>query len=110
MTRYSVRTRLRAALWRAAGSLHPRAGDEEMEEEMRFHLEMLTDRYARGGLSPEAARRAALVHFGGRDQWREAGRDARRSRVLEDLVRDLRHGAALLRRQPAFAATTILTI
>src|SRR5205814_8052772 len=60
--------------------------------------------------SAERARRAALVQFGGALQWTAAARDERRSRALDDFVRDLRYGLATLRRNPAFAVSAILTI
>lgn len=110
MTGSSLRARWWAALRRLAGVFHRRTDDAEMDEEMRFHLDMLAERYARGGLPRDEARRAALVQFGGREQWREAGRDELRSRVLDDLARDLRYGAGALRRHPGFAVTTILTV
>jgi putative ABC transport system permease protein len=60
---------------------------------------------------PEAeARRAALVEFGGREQWREAARDEVRSRPLEELMRDTRYALRSLRRAPTFTAAAIATL
>ena len=48
-----------------------------LDEEIRFHIEQQTAKNIRAGMSPEAARRAALVRFGGVEQVKEAARDVR---------------------------------
>jgi predicted permease len=106
----SVVTWLRARVSRLAG-LGRRAEDEHaMREEMRFHLDQLTERHVRAGLSPAEARRRARIEFGGIASIEEAARDALRSRLAENLVRDVRFGWRSLRRHPGFAATAVLTI
>jgi len=71
-------------LWRRADA------DARMDEELRFHVEMETEKNLRLGLSPAEARRRALVAFGGVEQHRDAMREDRRVPVLEGLARDLR--------------------
>ena len=66
-----------------------RSSESRMEEEFRFHVEMETTRLVeREGLSPAEARRRALVAFGGLDTHREAMRDGRGARWLDDLIVD----------------------
>jgi predicted permease len=84
--------------------------DERMEEEFRFHLEMLIERNERSGMSREEARRAAHVQFGGADRFTELARDEYRSRPLEDLGRDARRAVRNLVRMPAFTIAAVLTL
>lgn len=84
--------------------------EREMTEELRFHVERDTEERIRNGATPAVARREALLAFGGVEPWKEAVRDARGTRYLEDLVRDLRHALRILWRSPGFTATVILTL
>jgi putative ABC transport system permease protein len=81
-----------------------------MDEEMAFHVERQTEKNLALGMEPAAARTAAMRAFGGIDQQKEAGRDQRRGRWIEDFVRDLRLGARSLARTPAFAAVAVLSL
>jgi len=84
--------------------------ERRLDEEMRFHVDMHTERNLRLGMEPDQARRAALVAFGGRQRFVEEARDEYRSRPVAELGQDLRHAARALRRAPGFAATAILTL
>ena len=84
--------------------------DDETAEELRFHLEMETDKNVRAGMSPEEAYRQARLRLGGMDAIREAVRDARGSRPLEDLVRDLGYALRSARRNPGFTLVAVLTL
>lgn len=86
------------------------AGEREMDEEMRFHLEELTAKNVRAGMSPEEARRAARVSFGGVERFKEEARDEARPRWLEDLARDVRYGLRTLARNPGFTGVVVLTL
>jgi len=87
-----------------------RAADEELREELAFHLEMESAQRAREGLEPAVARRAARVAFGGTERFKEEVRDVQRFRWLEDLGRDLRQASRSLRRNPAFTAAVAATL
>jgi putative ABC transport system permease protein len=84
--------------------------EQRLDDEIRFHVDMQTGKNLRAGMAPDEARAAALRSFGGRDRWTEAARDEYRSRPLEDFVKDLRHAARSLRRNPVFGTVTVLTL
>jgi putative ABC transport system permease protein len=78
--------------------------DREIDEEMRFHIDMQAAQNVRLGMSDSQARRHALVSFGGRDRYREEGSDELRPRRLESLGHDLRYALRMLRKAPLFTA------
>src|SRR5688572_20332591 len=73
-----------------------------LDDEIRFHIDQQTEKLQRAGMNPDEARRQALRRFGGLDRARESTRDEIRPALLEDSLRDLRHGARVLRRAPGF--------
>jgi predicted permease len=95
---------------RLVGVLRRGERAQRLDEEMRFHLEMLAERHVRAGLDPESARVAALREFGGVDRFGEASRDEYRSRGVEELVRDVRHAVRALVRMPVFTLAALLTL
>ncbi|MFW6078336.1 MAG: ADOP family duplicated permease [Gemmatimonadota bacterium] len=85
--------------------------ETEMDEEMRFHVQMEAEELERTeGLDPKEARRRALVAFGGVEQVKEHAREVRRVRWLEDLIQDARLGLRGMRRAPGFTAVAVLTL
>src|SRR5205085_5544487 len=87
-----------------------RVHEREMDAEMRFHVDMEAAELQRDGLSPDEARRQALVRFGGVRRYKEEGREARGGSWLEDLVRDLRYSTRSLWHAPGYATVVILTL
>ena len=84
--------------------------DRELDEEMAFHLEHdIADRIARGA-DPSEARRQALIAIGGVTQVKEAVREARGIRPLEDLAADVRHAVRALAASPVFTLTVIVVL
>src|SRR5688572_20424649 len=93
---------------RSIGRRHTLANG--LDEEIRFHIDQQTAKNRRAGMSPDEARRQALLKFGGLERVRESARDEIRPALLEDSVRDLRHGARVLRRAPGFTAAALATL
>jgi predicted permease len=84
--------------------------EEQLDKEVRFHLDQHTaDLIARGDRPDEAIRKAALA-FGGRQQVKEGCRDARGTRWLEDLLQDFRYALRTLRQRVGFTAVTLSTL
>ncbi|HTM04593.1 MAG TPA: ABC transporter permease, partial [Vicinamibacterales bacterium] len=79
-------------------------------EEMRHHLDALTDELVRAGATREHAAAEARRRFGSTLRLKEAGHDVRRTPIFENVWRDIRHMVRGLRRSPAFAITVILTL
>lgn len=101
---------MKRILARLAALLAPARGDRDTQDELRFHLDMETEKLVRSGLSPAAARRRARLALGSTEAAREEAKDARGGRWLEDTVRDLRHAVRQLRRTPVFTAVAVVTL
>ena len=95
---------------RVAGLVRRDEMAREMEEEMRLHREAHERELIAGGADGEEARYAAARAFGNGTAMKEQGREAWGWRWLEDFVGDLKFGARMLRKNPGFAATAILTL
>src|SRR5499425_3326964 len=98
-------------LWRWALSLLRRGRYErEMEEEMRFHLEMQIEQNLASGMAAEEARYAARRQFGNQTWLKEASREMWSLRFIETLIQDLRYGTRMLMKNPGFTAIAIVTL
>src|SRR5512138_773716 len=84
--------------------------DDRLDDEIRFHVEQQTEKNRRAGMTPDEARRQALIRFGGVEQMREGTRDVFRAARLERLARDVRYGLRSLRRHPGFTAMAVLSL
>ena len=95
----------RVRVWRR--STH---ADRDLDDELRAYVEARAAWYERQGLTPAEAKRAALVEVGGVEQVKERVRDVRIGAALGAAVRDVRYGARVLWRSPAYALVVVATI
>ena len=84
--------------------------DAEMHQELRFHLDMETEKNLAAGMDPREARRQAHLRLGAMTPIQESVRDARGVRPLSDMLRDVGLTVRSLRRSPLFTAVTVATL
>lgn len=84
--------------------------EEELERELRFHLDQDEEIAVARGNSPAQARRAARLALGGPEQVKEKCRDARGTRWAEELVQDTGYALRTFRQKPGFVAITLLIL
>src|SRR5258706_5432461 len=95
---------------RVAALFRRRRLEDDLDEELRSHLEMAIELNMGKGMSAEDARREALRSFGGIEQTKEIYRDQRGLPMIETALQDLRFGVWMLRRSPGFSALAILCL
>ena len=97
--------KLRAWLLRFKGLFLKDARERELADELESHLQMHIDDNIRAGMSPQEAKRVAVMKLGGVEQTKEAYRDRAGIPFLESAIQDLRFTLRQLRRNPAFTIT-----
>ena len=100
---HALRARLRALF-------RPTAADRSLTDEIRFHIDLETEKNVRLGMNADEARRRAVAHFGGVQRVREDHRDVRPMRWLEDGIADARFALRSLRRAPALGVVAVVTL
>ena len=100
---YAVPLRLRSLFSR-------RQVEQELDEELQYHLERKIEEYTSQGLTPEQARHAALRSMDGLTQRKEECRDMRGVNAIDNTVRDVRYSLRVLAKSPAFTIVAIVTL
>ena len=103
-------SRLRQLFLRFLALFHRDALDRELDTEMSAHLGLAIQENLDAGMSPQQARRQALIQFGGPQQAKENHREARSISTIEILVQDLRYTFRTLRKDRSFALIAILIL
>ena len=84
--------------------------ENQLDDEVRGYVDMLTDERIASGMSASEARRSVLVEVGGIEQVKQTVRDHRAGAGMEILWRDARYGLRQFWRNPGFTVTVILTL
>ncbi len=101
---------LRAWLARFGGLFGKRRRDRDLAAELESHVQMHTEENLRAGMTPQEARRQALVQLGGVEQTKENYRDRRGIPWLETTLQDIRFGLRMLRKSPGVTIVVIVIL
>ncbi|MCU1224265.1 MAG: ABC-type antimicrobial peptide transport system, permease component [Edaphobacter sp.] len=90
--------------------LFVRRTHREVDEELQFHLEQQTEINIAAGMTPQEARRQAMIAFGGVERARDQSHEQHPSYLLETLIQDIRYSLRGFRRNPVFTVTIVATL
>jgi len=101
---------IRAWWMRLSGLFRRQKLDRELADELDSHLQLHISDNLRAGMTPEQARREALLRLGGLEPVKEIYRDRRGLPGLESLLQDFRYGLRAIRKNPGFSAAAIVVL
>jgi putative ABC transport system permease protein len=84
--------------------------EAELDEELRFHLEMEANKLQASGATAAQVRTQALRDFGGVERFKDEVRDQRGLTLVDDVLRDVRFGFRTLKKNPGFTAIAVLCL
>jgi putative ABC transport system permease protein len=102
--------KLRASMSRIAGLFQKERRDRDLSDELESHLALHIEENLRRGMTPEEARRRALLKLGGTETAKEIYRDRRGVPMLETTWRDFRYSLRTLRKNLAFTLVSVVTL
>jgi predicted permease len=98
------------AIYRLHALFRRKAVDRELDEELQYHLDREAEKYRQVEACPETAMRRAKLALGGREQVTQQCREARGTKLIEDLAQDLRYAARQLCKSIGFTCAVVLTL